>query len=120
MRAPNYYAHPGFERAGLRRREPDWIRERVLDPASVFIPVWRNQNLVSSECSRPSILIKLRSITRTLLEQFARHIFLVSSGKFFHRFHQFFYSKVFREAQWSAPPGRETGAENHPVIGVLR
>src|SRR5438046_5544099 len=46
MRAPNYSAHPGFERAGLRRREPDWIRERVLDPASVFIPVWRNQNLV--------------------------------------------------------------------------
>jgi len=46
MRAPNYYAHPGFERAGLRRREPDWIRERVLDPTSVFIPVWRNQNLV--------------------------------------------------------------------------
>jgi NAD+ diphosphatase len=36
----------GFRRAGLRRREPDWIRERVLDPASVFIPVWRNQNLV--------------------------------------------------------------------------
>src|SRR5207249_7773373 len=46
MRAPNYYAHPGFERAGLRRREPDWIRERILDPVSVFIPVWRNQNLV--------------------------------------------------------------------------
>ncbi|HYU13478.1 MAG TPA: NUDIX-like domain-containing protein, partial [Stellaceae bacterium] len=46
MRTPNYYAHPGFERAGLRRREPDWIRERVADPASVFIPVWRAQNLV--------------------------------------------------------------------------
>ena len=46
MRAPNYYAHPGFERAGLRRREPDWIRERILDPASVFIPVWRTQNLI--------------------------------------------------------------------------
>src|SRR5438105_10238457 len=46
MRAPNDYTHPGFERAGLRRREPDWIRERVLDPASVFIPVWRTQNLV--------------------------------------------------------------------------
>ena len=46
MRAPNYYTHPGFERAGLRRREPDWIRERVLDPATVFIPVWRTQNLV--------------------------------------------------------------------------
>jgi NAD+ diphosphatase len=46
MRAPNYYTSPGFERAGLRRREPDWIRARVLDPASVFVPVWRNQNLV--------------------------------------------------------------------------
>jgi NAD+ diphosphatase len=46
MRAPNYYAHPGLERAGLRRREPDWIRERVADPASVFVPVWRSHNLV--------------------------------------------------------------------------
>src|SRR4029077_7012287 len=46
MRSPNYYAAPGFERAGLRRREPDWILARVLDPQSVFIPVWRNQNLV--------------------------------------------------------------------------
>ncbi|HLY44785.1 MAG TPA: NAD(+) diphosphatase [Stellaceae bacterium] len=46
MRAPNYYAHPGFERAGLRRREAEWIRSRVLDPASQFVPVWRSQNLV--------------------------------------------------------------------------
>jgi NAD+ diphosphatase len=46
MRAPNYYAHPGFERAGLRRRDTDWIRQRVLDPRSVFVPVWRTQNLV--------------------------------------------------------------------------
>jgi NAD+ diphosphatase len=46
MRSPNYYAAPGFERAGLRRREPAWIRARVLDPVSVFIPVWRSQNLV--------------------------------------------------------------------------
>jgi len=46
MRSPNYYAAPGFERAGLRRREPDWIRARVLDGASVFVPVWRTHNLV--------------------------------------------------------------------------
>ncbi len=43
---PNYYAAPGFERAGLRRREPEWIRARALDPQSVFVPVWRSQNLV--------------------------------------------------------------------------
>jgi NAD+ diphosphatase len=46
MRPSNYYAAPGFERAGLRRRESEWIRARALDAASVFVPVWRNQNLV--------------------------------------------------------------------------
>jgi len=46
MRAPNFYSHPGFERAGLRRRDTGWIVERVTDPGSLFVPVWRNQNLV--------------------------------------------------------------------------
>jgi NAD+ diphosphatase len=46
MRAPNFYAHPGFERAGLRRRDTVWILERIADPHSLFVPVWRNQSLV--------------------------------------------------------------------------
>src|SRR4029077_5003809 len=46
MRAPNFYSHPGFERAGLRRRDTTWILERIADPGSLFVPVWRNQNLV--------------------------------------------------------------------------
>ena len=46
MRAHNYYAAPGFERAGLRRRDAGWILERFADPASRFVPVWRSQNLV--------------------------------------------------------------------------
>jgi len=46
MRAPNFYSHPGFERAALRRRESGWIIERIADPTSLFVPVWRNQNLV--------------------------------------------------------------------------
>jgi NAD+ diphosphatase len=46
MRAPNFYSHPGFERAGLRRRDTGWIVERIADPGSLFVPVWRNQNLV--------------------------------------------------------------------------
>ena len=46
MRPHNYYASPGFERAGLRRREMSWILERVADPATLFVPVWRNQDLV--------------------------------------------------------------------------
>ncbi len=47
MRAHNYYAAPGFERAGLRRRDSGWIGERLADPASLFVPLWRNQNLVA-------------------------------------------------------------------------
>jgi NAD+ diphosphatase len=46
MRAHNYYAAPGFERAGLRRRDNGWIVERLADPVSLFVPVWRNHNLV--------------------------------------------------------------------------
>jgi NAD+ diphosphatase len=46
MRTPNFYAHPGFERAGLRRRDTGWIVERIADPVSLFVPVWRNQSLV--------------------------------------------------------------------------
>ena len=46
MRTPNFYSHPGFERAGLRRRDTEWIVEQIADPASLFVPVWRNQNLV--------------------------------------------------------------------------
>ena len=46
MRAPNFYSHPGFERAGLRRRNTAWIVERATHSDSLFVPVWRNQNLV--------------------------------------------------------------------------
>ncbi len=46
MRAANYYAAPGFERAGLRRRDMAWVAARIDDPATVFVPVWRNQSLV--------------------------------------------------------------------------
>src|SRR5215471_4587869 len=46
MRPHNFYAAPGFERAGLRRRDPGWILERALDPTARFVPVWRNQNLI--------------------------------------------------------------------------
>jgi NAD+ diphosphatase len=46
MPLPNYYSAPEFERAGLRRRDGEWIRARATDAASQFVPVWRSQNLV--------------------------------------------------------------------------
>jgi NAD+ diphosphatase len=46
MRLPNYYSAPGFERAGLRRRDTEWIRAAIGDAGALFVPVWRSQNLV--------------------------------------------------------------------------
>jgi hypothetical protein len=39
MRPPHFYSHPGFERAGLRRRDKTWILERIADPGIRFVPV---------------------------------------------------------------------------------
>jgi NAD+ diphosphatase len=61
MRAPNFYSHPGFERAGLRRRDTGWIIERVGDPGSLFVPVWRNQNLVIELASGESRAVVLEA-----------------------------------------------------------
>ena len=58
MREPNFYTHPGFERAGLRRRETEWIRARLLDRDSLFVPVWRSQNLIlDTEGGEPRAVI---------------------------------------------------------------
>ncbi len=46
MRPHNFYAAPGFDRAGLRRRDAPWVLERALHPDSRFVPVWRNQSLI--------------------------------------------------------------------------
>lgn len=68
MRASNFYAHPGFERAGLRRRETDWIRARVLDRNSLFVPVWRSQSLILEiEGGEPrAVTLSAESITTLL------------------------------------------------------
>jgi NAD+ diphosphatase len=74
MRAPNFYSHPGFERAGLRRRDSAWIVERVADPVSVFVPVWRNQNLVVElDAGEPRAVVlesaRIAAILGTAIEQ---------------------------------------------------
>ncbi len=49
MRDPNFYAAAGvIDRAGWRRKDPDWLAQRLADPESRFVPVWRSQNLVLS------------------------------------------------------------------------
>jgi NAD+ diphosphatase len=71
MRIPNYYAHPGFERAGLRRREPEWIRARLFERESLFVPVWKSQSLVVEvEGGEPCAAVLRAEAVATLLDAF--------------------------------------------------
>lgn len=49
MKDANFYAAQGVvDRAGWRRKDKDWLIQRLSDPESRFVPVWRSQNLVVS------------------------------------------------------------------------
>jgi len=67
VRLPNYYAAPGFERAGLKRRDSEWIRTAVTHAASQFVPVWRSQNLVVDLADGEPRAIVLSADRATLL-----------------------------------------------------
>lgn len=55
MRPPNFYAAAGLDRAGNRRKDVAWVAERLADPSTRFVPVWRNLNLVLS--AEPSCVL---------------------------------------------------------------
>ncbi len=42
----NYYVGVGLDRAAHRRADSIWLAERIGDPASAFVPVWRSLNLI--------------------------------------------------------------------------
>ena len=43
---PNVYSSSPLDRVGTRREDAAWIAERLADPDTLFVPVWRNRNLV--------------------------------------------------------------------------
>ncbi len=43
---PNFYASAAVDRLGHLRRDAQWIAERLADPATRILPVWRTHNLV--------------------------------------------------------------------------
>ena len=42
----NFYSGVALDRAEHLRRDDAWLKERLADPASVFVPVWRGKNLI--------------------------------------------------------------------------
>ena len=43
---PNVYSSSPLDRVGTRREDTAWIEERLVHPDTLFVPVWRNRNLV--------------------------------------------------------------------------
>ena len=43
---PNVYSSSPLDRIATRREDADWIEQRLTDPDTLFVPVWRNRNLV--------------------------------------------------------------------------
>ena len=44
---PNVYSSSPLDRIATRREDHAWIEQQLHDPESLFVPVWRNRNLVS-------------------------------------------------------------------------
>ena len=42
----NVYSSSPLDRIAARREDPDWIAEKLKDPETLFVPVWRTKNLV--------------------------------------------------------------------------
>jgi NAD+ diphosphatase len=44
---PNVYSSSPLDRLSSRREEAAWIEQQLTDPHTLFVPVWRNRNLVA-------------------------------------------------------------------------
>ncbi len=44
----HFYSSSWIDRAARMRLNEEWLRQRAADPASVFLPVWRDRSLVTA------------------------------------------------------------------------
>lgn len=51
FKQPNFYASGGLDRLDGRRRDSAWISQRLVDPQTRFVAVWRARNLIVAEPS---------------------------------------------------------------------
>ena len=50
---PNVYSSSPLDRIATRREEPDWIAAKLIDPETLFVPVWRTKSLIRSTDGQP-------------------------------------------------------------------
>ena len=79
----NVFAGSPLDRAGHRRADAAWLAERLTDPGSRFLPVWRARNLVT--LGEPVAAIRLGAATAAaLLAEGASAVFLGIEGATAH------------------------------------
>jgi NAD+ diphosphatase len=67
MKRPNFYTASTFDRAGHRRREPEWIAAQLTHSEARFVAMWRGQNLVAAASStEPAAVLLPRDAVRDL------------------------------------------------------
>jgi NAD+ diphosphatase len=49
---PNVYSASPLDRVATRREDTAWVQAQLEDPATLFVPVWRNRSLVSGVAER--------------------------------------------------------------------
>ena len=60
-RRPNVYAASPLDRAGARRTDTAWIAASLAAPGALFVPLWRNRNLVTGmEDAQPEAVTSRR------------------------------------------------------------
>jgi NAD+ diphosphatase len=81
MTQANFYASVGLDRAGSRRKDPDWLAARLADETTRFVPVWRALNLVEDTANGPVPRLLERDRVGALLAAAAEPVLLGLEGE---------------------------------------
>jgi len=79
----NVFEGLGLDRAAHRRRDQDWLTARLADPATRFLPVWRERNLIRPGEKPAPAWLTADSASGLIVEQ-AAIVFLGVDGECAH------------------------------------
>lgn len=74
------FVAPVLNRAGTRRKSDEWVRERLVSPGSVFVPVWQSRVLISDGEEPKAVLLSFDRVRR-VVGSLEESIFLGQAGE---------------------------------------
>jgi NAD+ diphosphatase len=78
------YTNGHLNRAGVWRKDPAWVADRLAQPDTLIIPVWRNRNLIrglGNQASSPTAVTTTRSSATRIVEAASEMVFLGLDAK---------------------------------------